>query len=282
MLIFKPSDAMLLSMGGFASKHYCAGDWFMAYEWFCRKLIEFGGPFELMNETSSINNSEFNEIRSVNSARERIVYLLKHGWFQSEANKFIAFLGINTWEDLSKPITLKGRRPQAFPNPSWFKMRGRVFSYSPNDCHPEATWVQGFNIQFDDYHKRWFARIEYGYPHDGSSWTVGILQNYREHLNSFRKRVDVWIEEQLKPEGLNEPGQRFEQERTWERVNSAMKDIFWHGYLSPSILDHGKQMADLLVSVDGTSLTEGRMTITKARLATLKRWAQEQVDKNLD
>ncbi|HEG43357.1 MAG TPA: hypothetical protein ENH94_04835 [Phycisphaerales bacterium] len=278
MLIFKPSDAMLGSMGGLPSKYHCEGDWFMAYEWFCRKLIEFGGAKELMNATSSRSNLSFDPIRKVNTARDRIAYLLMHGWYHPQADEFLAFLGINKWEDLARPIALKGRRPQGFPNANWFKMRGRVFSYSPNSSHPGATWVQGFHIQFDDYRKRWSASIEYDYQHGhGSSWTVQIEQKYREHLNSFRERVDVWIEQQLIPEGRKDR-ERQGREQTWNRIHSAMDDLFYHDFKSDSVLDHEDQMADILVNADGPSVPSlhvGRIRITKSRLATLKRWATE-------
>ena len=100
---------------------------------------------------------------------------------------------------------------------------------------------------------------------------VTLEQNYREHLDTFAKRIEVWLGEQLVPESRNEAMSRQERLETWNRVYSAMKDLFWDGY---TICDAENQMADELVKIRGASLVEGRMKLDKQRFATLKRWAK--------
>lgn len=272
MLKLLPSDAFLEVLGGFTSRIYSAGDWFMAYEWICRKLIEWkpeGPPYELLNATSSINNNGFNNIWRVDSPCERIAYLLKHGWFLNETNPFLVYLNINTWDDLAKTIFIKGRRPKEFPNQKWFDMRGRILSYSPNSCHPKAIWVEGFSLQFSGYRKRWRASIHYSYPHDSSSWKIYIEQKYGEFLDTFAGRIQNWIDKVLKPD--LSPGVRREEEITWNRVYQAMRNLFWDNY---SICDAEDQMANELVKIKGSTLTEGRIILNKQRFTTLKRWAK--------
>jgi len=276
MLQILPSDALLESLGGFTSRTYFTGDWFMAYEWICRKLMQWkpeGPPFELLNATSSINNHGFNNIWGRETPGERIAYLLKHGWFRSEVNSFLAYLNINNWDDLAKPIFIKGRRPKEFPNHKWFELEGRILDYSPNSCHLKAIWVQGFSLQFSSYRKRWIANIHYGYPHDSSSWEISLEQNYREFLDTFAGRIQNWIDKVLKPD--LSPGVRKEKEITWNRVYRAMRDLFWDNH---SICDAEEQIADELVKIEGSTLTEGRMILNKQRLATLKKWAKQSLN----
>ncbi len=277
MLKFLPSDAILGSLNGFASRYYPDGDWFMAYEWFCRKLMEFrpdDTPFALLNETSSINNGNFYRMGIANSPRDRLVYLFKHGWFHAEAEPFLAYLGIKKWADLAKPITIIGRRPKEFPCRKWFEMRGRVLNYSPNKCHKKARWVMGFSLQYARWKKRWVAQITYGYPHDSSSWEIHLKQNYREFLDTFGKRIQAWIDEIMKAD--ESPGLRLEQVRTWSRVYSAMRDLFY----SNNVYDMEEQLADELVKIKGSTITEGKIIINPQRLATLKKWAKLTVSKS--
>lgn len=244
----------------------------MAYEWICRKLIEWkpeSPPYELLNATSSINNHGFNNIWKMETPCERIAYLFKHGWFYLETDPFLAYLDINNWGDLAKPIFIKGRRPKEFPNKKWFEMSGRILNYSPNSCHPKATSVQDFTLQFSSYRKRWRASIHYSYPHDSSSWEINLEQNYKESLDTFAGRIQNWIDKVLKPD--LSPGVRQEKEITWSRVYSAMRDLFWDDY---TICDAEDQMANILVKIEGSTLTEGRIILNKQRLATLKKWAK--------
>lgn len=271
MLQILPSDAILRNGNGSTSKYYSSGDWFMAYEWICRKLIEWkpeGTPYEILNATSSINNSRFNNIWKTSTPCERIAYLLKDGWFHSEAHPFLTYLNINNWSDLAKPIFIKGRRPKEFPSLEWFKMSGRILSYSPNSSHKKAAWVQGFSLRFVHWKKRWCAHIYYGYPHDSSSWEINIEQIYGEFLDTFAKRIQCWIDKVLKPD--LDPLARQEKEKTWSRVYSAMRDIFY----STDIYDAEEQIADESVKIQGSAVTEGRIILNKQRFATLKRWAK--------
>lgn len=273
MLKIKLSDAILAD-NGWPSRFYPAGDWFMAYEWLCRKIMDFNhGEFEKLNATSSINNSQFNPIYDTDVPCERIAYLCKHGlgFWGGEVEPFLVYLGVRKWADLAKTISITGRRPKEFPHKSWFNISGRQLSYSPNRCHTKAIYVSNFSVQFCHYSKRWIAHIDYGYLHD-SGWTISIEQNYREHLDSFAVRVNNWLADVLIPEDANEARMRQSQVRDWRRVCDAFKEIFYESDF-PFI---ETEMTDLLMKVEGTSLTYHRIHLDKSRITTLKKWLKKQ------
>lgn len=51
------------------------------------------------------------------------------------------------------------------------RFKNRQLNVSFNDCHPDATYLYGVTL-FLDLKSRICARLTYGYPRDGSSWSV--------------------------------------------------------------------------------------------------------------
>lgn len=279
MLKLRLSDAILEDGGGWTSHFYTAGDWYMAYEWLCRKMLELKKTgFQDLNATSSINNSEFNPMRRCDAPLKCIGYLLRHGmgFWKREPSEFLVSLGIRRWSDLDKIILIKGRRPTIFPKTSWFKIRGRRFKGRPNSCHPKAKWVSGFSVQFCHYRKRWTASIDYGYRYD-DGWEVKLEQNYHEHLDSFTKRIDAWLEEKLGPENEWEASSRERYERNCHCVRDAWEELFYENDI-PFIEN---EMADLIAKIPGGACTESHIFINKQRLATLKKWAKDTYHKQV-
>ncbi len=266
-----PSDAILTAINGYTSRHYDTVEWWMAYEWFCRRLIEWKAntktntSYELLNATSSVGNYGFDSIYDNKTPCERLAYLFKHGWFWSQANPFLSSLNINQWSDLANPISIKGWRPKNFPDSDWFKMRGRIFKESPNECHPQAVFVSAFSLKFESYNKRWCAYIHYGYEHD-SGWVKRLEQNYRESLDSFAARINEWIERKLKPD--LKPSERQWREQNWNRIYLAIREVFYGSICRADVIDHEKKIADLMVQIQG----DAQIEMTPARLATILRW----------
>lgn len=287
MISILPSDAIIEELHGFPSRYYASVDWWVAYQWFCQRLREWqprNTAFEILNATSGVGDRSPKRMSAMSSPLHRLAYLFKLvevSWTSKPpraipcpSSAFLAHLNICNWSDLAKPIQIHGRRPHVFPCREWFDMRGRFFKRpGPNDCHPDAIWVQGFSLQFHVDKKRWRAAIEYGYPHDSSSWFEGLMQEYRESLDRFAARINAWLDNRLEPD---EPC-REEKERRWNRVYHAMRELF---YAEWSGLE--KEMVDLVAQVDGTSLTEGRIRLTKSRLTTLKRWMKGDEAKRKD
>jgi len=278
MLIFRPSDAIMNVIGGNQTKRYKDGDWWMAYEYFCRKLIEWnpdpsrGSPVcEVLNATSSINNDTFYEIKDIDGPVKRLAYLFSGRSYRCDA--FLKSIGIENWTDLSSPIEIQGRRPKIYPNPimfhgdGWFDIRGRTIKRKFRDKHAkDCYYVQGFGMQFDVYSKRWVAYIHYGYDRsDGRSrryWKIKMEQNYREFLGSFWGRVDKWIEKVLEPE--DDPRERIQDNVEWERRFHAAKELFYDNWLNTDVCEFETILAD-----------GGQICITNRRLAVLKRWAKD-------
>jgi len=184
-------------------------------------------------------------------------------------------LGIRNWNDLNKIILIKGRRPKEFPNRSWFEISGRQLSYNPNKCHPKAIYVSGFALQFCQWQKRWLAHIDYSYLHGSGGWEITLKQNHREHLDSFAIRIKNWLNEVLVPEDGNAAMIRQEEVRNWRIARDAFKEIFYDSDLKSTEND----IADLLIKIKGSSLTECRIPLTKRRITSLKRWIKDTLNK---
>ncbi len=275
-----PSDAIVSDMGGFPSRHYPTSDWWMTYEHFCRKFLEWcdtigKSPYEVMTATSSINNGRFYPLHSMKSARDNLVYLFQHAGQDYRRADFLRYMGIKNWNDLSKPVAISGWRPEAFPHRDWFFMPGRVFKKSPNSCHKKAKWVMGFSLQFCSYNKRWRAIITYGYPHDCSSWDVTLEQNHHETLNNFAIRVDKWVEGLMIPESdwCQKAEQRSRRVGVWYEKRNSLKTIFRFGDGLYGAEENA--LTDNIMAIQkGASLLDDRIHLNKSRYGTLARWAK--------
>lgn len=272
---FRLNDAIIEDGDGCTSRFYRYGDWFMIYEWLCRKYLEWGKEkkYEILNATSSINNGCFYEIYSLESPVKRIAYFLRYGFYKHQANPFLKYLKINKWADLDRLIIINGRRPKDFPNRKWFELYGRLLNYSPNHNHPKARYVQNFSLQFDRYEKLWKAKLYYSYAHNSSSWSLSLYQKRKEHLDTFAGRIDSLIGDILIPETLDEERRRLQDERQWHCSCVALKKIFYER----DFPFFEKELSDMLNKIQGTSLSYARIFLTKQRLRTLKKWIVETI-----
>jgi len=268
MFCIRPSDAILEAMYGASSRYYMPGEWWLAYEWFCRKVLEREDrAYEMLNATSSINNFNFWPMGSQRDAVERLAYLFKRVGRQS----FLSELGYRTWADLNKPISFNLRKPKWFPRSEWFKLHGKRLTEIHNKCHPKAVSIHGFTLRFDKGRERWVALLQYGYPNDASSWTIEFGQDYRETLDHFAGRIDRWLDRGLVSE--RDDGVRLYREQVRRRAYQAVDDLFWGNHFYDE--DKGK-LADELAKRRGRGvLIDARFILNQSRLATLKRWARE-------
>jgi hypothetical protein len=269
---FVPATALIRSVGPYAWAVTNA-QWFAAYQWFMHRLCEWkkrSRPYEVLNGTSSINNHAPDPLHSFYEPTRRLAILFAQVGSDSIGADFLRYCRIRKWADLGRPITIALPHTDRFPHASWFEMVGRTFKTSPNDCHPQATWVQNAAVEIDNNGQLWGLRVEYGYRHDASSWYHRIPQNLKERLDDFVQRANVEMDALLTPD---ERGRfRVDDERDWHRSRRALQDLFWDEHSYKPFWEH--DMADLLSGVKGTSLTANRIVLTPRRMATLKRWAR--------
>jgi hypothetical protein len=262
------------------------------WQWFVQRLAESGigrgrhsTPYEWINGTSSINNHEPNPIGGEEfwkEPRRRVVDLLLHTGRDDGPGRFLRkHCGIPSWASLTKPIIVPIQTSDEFPTaeflgPSWFTMGGRTFKKSPNSCHSEATWVQDAELELNDIATLWRLKVEYGYPHDSSSWYWRVAQEKGERLDAFAARVNQRIEEAMTPD--TNPGVRREKVREWGRTYEALRGVFYE----PTYRFCGWEdsLSDEINRIDGSSLMDSRITLTGRRIATLKKWAKETAKKS--
>lgn len=250
------------------------------WQWFVLRLIDakinierWGTPFEYINGTSSINNASPYPIcfdDKGDEASRRVRQLLLHAGERGGRGKFLRRIGFPNWASLDRPLIITTQSSREFPNDAWFEMQGRRFKGSPNSCHRQARSVQSAALELCYDARRWRLSIEYGYPHDASSWKVNIEQKDGERLDHFRTRVDAEIDSLLLPDP--NPGVRRETERDWYEVHRALERAFYDD-MSRGMIDWEDRLSDILVQVKSGSLAQARIMMTPARLSTLKRWA---------
>lgn len=274
MFTFKPIDAVFGEVGD--AEWHSPARWLLAYQQFARACKAGEFPHEILNRTSSINNSAFAPFADEpgDRARGRLAALFTHVGQADEAGRFLKTLGIRKPEDLAKPVAVHGWQPQKFPGRHWFMQEGRRFKKpGPNSCHPRAVWVMRTELKLD-WQLRWEVALVYGYRHDGSWWHEAITQHYRESLDDYAGRVDAWLEERLEPEEENARRARPYHERKWGDRHLAVRELFW-GDFGADMVDFDKKLTDLLCTIPGWSLTEGRILLTPERLKILQGWARQ-------
>lgn len=257
----------------------CCGESLGAWQWFVRNLVEQDKakncwdrvPYEFINCTSSINNGAPNKIGGEEYYREsdrRMVDLLLRAGDKGGRGKFLKQIGIASWSDLENPVIATIQTSTEFPNRDWFKMAGRTFKKSPNSCHAGATSVHRVELELKWDATAWAVSVEYGYPHDSSSWHWNIWQKDGERLDAFSARVDAEIEESLTPD--LEPHREY-REREWWKTRMALEKVFY----DPLTMSEWKdQLADAMSNIEGGSLAAFRIPLTPRRLATLKKWVK--------
>ena len=283
MLRIRPSDIILSAAKGCMSKGHETGDFWMAYEWFCRRFIEWkkvenikASCCEVLEAGSSINHTNFYPCYSYTEPAERLAYMLARCYDSGGlVTKFLQWLRLTGWASLDKPIAIKGRRPKRWPQRSWFESEGRILKTpGPNSCHPKALFVQKFGLKFCVHNKRWKASITYGYPHDSSSWHLEKYQGKKQSLDSFADEINTWIENICEPDP--NPLHRIYIERDWQTIRDAVDELFWSDYREPEM---ERVLADRLAPVRRQAgNAAGKIELTIIRKRTLLRWAKSKAE----
>jgi hypothetical protein len=203
-------------------------------------------------------------------------YLLSH-IAECRYSDFLRYCGFKKFNDLSKPIIVTVPHDDEFPKRSWFDLRFRSFKKSPNEFHPQATWIMSIGLKLSKDGKTWGLQITYGYKHDSSNWYYYIWQDKKESLGEFVKRCDDEIESLLLPEEKIAQFRAYD-ERVWQTRRKALDDIFGDSqYLSSIGWD--EEIADILLKIDGAGVHGHKIPLTKKRLMVLRRWAESAVKK---
>ena len=282
MIYMLPNDAIIgCTPGCYTSRNYQSAEWLMFYQWLFEQFQRWnkrGAGCEIFNMTSSINNSSLQALK--NNPGDQVMKALANLFCQSGrknlAGKFLASQRIRTWRDLDKHIGIPGWRPKNFPNQTWFSLFGRWFKKpGPNKCHPEARWHDRASLRLRN-DGRWVMSFYLDYYRDGgSSWSVDVIQEYRESLDKFAARVNARIEEIFEPT-VTTPLDRACYERDWNRTFDALQDLFCEANRAPPYKwEYCKEMvklADELRGVEGPVRLAGHITLTPARTAALRRW----------
>lgn len=286
MISMLPCDAIIAAtLHAYPSRYYQPGEWLMFYQWIFERFQQWNPKqnpgCEMLNLTSGINNRSLNELETDpgQSAMLALANLFCQVGRMNPADHFLRFLDIRSWRDLNKHIQIPGWRPKHFPNATWFSHFGRWFKKpGPNKCHPEARWHDRAALHLQN-NGLWRMRFFLDYYRDGgSSWSVDVQQNRREHLDAFAKRVDVKIEEIFETTTIT-PHDRECHERDWNRTFTALENLFAQAHRAPPFKwEYSKELvklADELRGVDGPVLLAGRITLTPRRCAVLRRWLKQ-------
>jgi hypothetical protein len=246
------------------------------WQWFVQRLAEYvprETPYEWINGTSSINNHEPWPTGGEDfwvEPRRRVRELLLRAGQKNRIGLFLRKCQIPSWASLNRSIIATVRTSDNFPNSDWFKMTGRTFKKSPNSCHSGAISVHGVTLELSQGGKLWGVRVEYGYPHDSSSWYWRIRQSSAENLDDFVVRVDAEIDAAMVPDTVSD---RQYWERQWWETYKSLRGVFFDEHIG--MPEWEKELADAIGKIDGASMSAHRIRLTRSRLATLKRWAKQ-------
>jgi len=237
------------------------------YERFARRAVLLHPcKLECLNDTSGINDTELHGLDSMKDVHTTLAVLFSAVGTDSRKGQFLASCGIRKWTDLAMPIQCVGwDRPFPFPQ----SIRERKLRLSWNSCHPEAIYGQYAYLRYTTWRPRWSLVVKYGYSHDTSSWSLELKQKSGESLRLFGQRATAWIDELFEPDTREEnAGLRDERNRAYDRVEDAVKKVFWDDDLA----GRDERLRDMLLGIPGACLTEHRMRLTPTRLAVLRRW----------
>lgn len=272
MITLRPRDAIIGELGSYPNCWQLPA-WFVLYEQFARRLDEWmpnGYGCEVLNNTTSVHNYDLTPLTSRSDARLNLAKLFAHVGNEYQAADFLRHCGIKAWKDLDTPITLKGWQPKRFAAKGWFDVAGRVLKESPNEYHLDAIHIFAAELTFCRHFHRWHFRLGYSYPHDSSSWRVGIEQRSGEGREHFAKRVDEWMEEILVPEGFWGPQNRNRREWEWGQIRDAVEVLFSNHTRAHA----GALLAEALLAMKDKGGRSQQIYLDKARLRILRRWAK--------
>ena len=228
------------------------------YQYYAKKLVDHFGeniPHEFLNDTSSIRNSEFDGFSAEKQPRRHVTEFLDHVGHDTGRGRFLAAIGLKALADMETLITIpdeRGARP-------CYDVRGRIIKGQPNSCHPNARVATHAELALSCDAKFWQYRIYYYFNHwDRSSWCISTTQKKNQRLSEFLDSLPDWTEKSLEPD-VNEQW-RSHNLRQWDKNRSAINHLF----RPESYDDDDITFADLL--------QDRRITLSKRRLATIKRW----------
>jgi len=270
VITFRPDFIVAQHLGAY--DHRQPENLLPLYEHFARATLDlYPGHLECLNNTSSINNSEFESFTCMEKVNATLAKFLSKVAVTGSHRDVLARCGIKTSKDLAKPIRLPGWDR---PFQVHYDVRERRLVKSWNDCHPDARFGQYASIQFTTY-RRWMFTVNYGYSHDSSSWQLNYCQRKGESLNRFGQKVKAWIDELFEPEP-DYSRTRFCANYRFDDTTRAVRKIFYDEYVG---LDD--ELVQSLLGVEGSSLREHRIKLSRSRLNTLRRWIAADVSQPL-
>ena len=271
MITYRPDYIVSSAFGHCVYDPKAPHDFLPLYEHFARKVLDWKLPREVLNDTSSINNSEFDPLGSQQQAQQTLAKLFLMAGTDCGRGAFLRRCGIRRWADLAKPICVEGRPcKRCFAYSITYDVCERKLTApGPNPCYPWAVYAQSASFHFGAYDRLWHFDLSYGYSRDSSSWDTGVVQGRKESLRTFMdETVPKWLEERLEPEW--DSGPRQQRNRDYVRLTSAVAEVFaWECGKRDLTID---ALVDSLLGVDGYALTAHRMSLTGRRLGTLRRW----------
>lgn len=233
-----------------------------------KQINDGRGHFQVMNDTSSINNHEPWPISSDEGAYQRLAKLFSGAGNTWADGEFLRFCGIYDAEDLLCNYRYTVRKPTGFATRKWFDVYHRRMLKSHNSCHPDAVWACGAYIQLNRTGDLWKYAISYSYEWDSSSWEVALYQRRRESLCGFAKRVDQFIDEILGTEDFHQEGSRHALIRDREEIQKSISRLFYTNHDA----SFEESYTNKALSVAGFSLTQHRICLTKSQKRTLFKW----------
>ena len=260
MIIYRPNTAIARRLKLHTGPTEC--EWAVVFEDWARKLGKWERQLGSNRQPMLFGHTALWDIQA---ASNDLAELFIHAGNNSPNGAFLRDHGIKTWDDLDRVHTAPGWKPQRFACHSWFGgyLIGRELKQPPDEQHPGATTIVNAGLRFGE--GKWWHHINYSYPHDSSSWVVGLEQKRREGREQFAARVDAWLADMLVDEDHYAMNARVYQYRVLERIKPAVDTLF-SGRFGEGDCD---RLADAIAAPDR------RIKLTAQRTQTLLRWARK-------
>lgn len=269
---FRPADAIL-------DRNWYNFDsiWLSVYQYFGQHLVKWMGQendrYEVLCDTSGIHFTHFEEFSDRKQPHRCLRKLFLHVGAGTTHGRFLASLGFNTLADLERTIRIRDDR---FDWPK-FDVRGRILKGTPNKSHPRARTVTNCELQLNHDATRWCYSLFYDYTHhDRSSWCVSTSQKKGQSLRAFMESIPSWIDKVLEPE--QDSRFRSHHIRSWDQTNAALERVFYFEECEADI-----HLTDALHHLDyGAVRIDGRISVDKRRMSTIKKWIAADLEKRAE
>ena len=219
-------------------------------------------------DTSGTVHSHFQEFTSQDLAQKCVQHLFKFVGSECERGQFLRSIGYANHGDLLTPMLIPDQRCH-LPT---FDVRGRIFKKSHNSCHPDAVVVTHAKLELSPNAECWRYLMYYDYKHfERSSWCVGIYQKKKQTFREFCEAVTAWQHKLLKPVGP-EDRWRADNLKQWDRLHEALGQVFYFECGGGEIRE---KLTDVLMGIQGGTMTQHRIRLKGSVARTVFRWAKE-------